>query len=55
MEYDRGKFLLKYFHSVLNKVKFNLVQNRKENSHYDQIPFNLKGNGNRFLPSHSRI
>jgi len=33
------------FLSILNQMEFNLVQNRKENWHHDQIPFNLKGNG----------
>ena len=27
-------------------MEFHLVQNRKENCHYDHIPFNVKGNGN---------
>ena len=34
------------FLSILNLIKFNLVQNRKENCHHDHISFNLKGNGN---------
>ena len=29
------------FLSILNQIKFHLVQNRKES---DQIPFNVKGN-----------
>ena len=32
--------------SILNQMEFYLVQNRKENCHYDHIPFNVKGNGN---------
>ena len=31
------------FLSTLNQMEFNLVQNRKENSHHDYIPLNLKG------------
>ena len=34
------------FLSILNKMNFHLVQNRKENCHHDHIPFNVKGNGN---------
>ena len=34
------------FHSILNQMKFHLVQNRKENCHHDYILFNLKGNEN---------
>ena len=39
------------FLSILNQMEFHLVQNRKENCHHDDIPFNLKGIGNivRFL------
>ena len=31
---------------VLNRMKFYLFQNRKENCHHDHIPLNLTGNGN---------
>ena len=31
---------------ILNQMGFHMVQNRKENCHYDHIPFNVKGNGN---------
>ena len=31
--------------SILNQIEINLVQNRKENCHHDNIPFNLRGNG----------
>ena len=34
------------FRSILNQMELHLVQNRKENSHHDYIPFSLKGNGN---------
>ena len=34
------------FISILNQIKFHLVQNRKEDCHHDHIPFNLKGIGN---------
>ena len=34
------------FLSILNQMEFYLVQNRKENSHHDHIPFDVKGNGN---------
>ena len=34
------------FLSILNQIEFHLNQNRKENCHYDHIPYNLKGNGN---------
>ena len=34
------------FLSILSQMEFHLVQNRKENSHHDHIPFILKGNGN---------
>ena len=27
-------------------MEFQLEQNKKENSHHDHIPFNVKGNGN---------
>ena len=33
------------FRSILNQMEYHLVQNRKENTHYDHVPFNLKGNG----------
>ena len=33
------------FLPILNQKEFHSVQNRKENCHYDQIPFNGKGNG----------
>ena len=42
MGYDRGDS----FPSILNQMKFYLVQNRKENCHHDHIPFNVKGKGN---------
>ena len=32
------------FVSILNEIKIHMVQNRKENCHHDDIPFNLKGN-----------
>ena len=32
------------FFSILNQMEFHSVQNRKENSHHDHIPFNLNGN-----------
>ena len=38
MGYDRGESFL----SILNQMKFHLVQNRKENCHHDYIPFNVK-------------
>ena len=31
------------FLSISNQMEFHLVQNRKENCHHDQIPFNVKG------------
>ena len=34
------------FLSILNQMHFHLVQNRKENCHYDHILFNMKGIGN---------
>ena len=34
------------FLAILNQMDFHLVQNRKENCHHDNIPFNLEGNGN---------
>ena len=34
------------FLSILNQMKFHLVQNRKENCHHDHIPFNVRGNRN---------
>ena len=30
------------FLSILNQIEFHLVQNRKENCHHDNIPFNSK-------------
>ena len=33
------------FLSILNQIDFHLAQNREENCHHDQIPFNVKGNG----------
>ena len=42
MGYDRGDS----FPFVLNEMEFQLVRNRKENCHHDQIPFKLKGNVN---------
>ena len=32
------------FLSILNQMEIHLIQNRKENSHQDYIPFNVKGN-----------
>ena len=43
MGYDRGD---SFPFDFLNHIEFHLVQNRKENCHYDHILFNLKGNGN---------
>ena len=43
MEYDRGDSFPSNFE--LNGIPFGL-ENRKENCHYDLIPFNVKGNGN---------
>ena len=43
MGYDRGD---SFPFDFLNQMEFHLVQNRKENCHYDRIPFNVKGNGN---------
>ena len=34
------------FLSILNRMEFHSVQNRKENCHNDHIPFNVKGNRN---------
>ena len=34
------------FVSIFNQLEFHLVQNRKEHSHHDYIPFNVKGNRN---------
>ena len=34
------------FRSILNQMKFHLVQNRQEYCHHDHIPFNVKGIGN---------
>ena len=42
MGYDPGDS----FPFDLNQMEIHLVQNRKENCHYDHIPFNEKGNGN---------
>ena len=33
------------FLSILNRMEFYLVQNRKEYCHHDHIPFNVKENG----------
>ena len=35
-----------FFLSILNQMEFHMVQNRKENCHHDDIPFNVKGNSN---------
>ena len=35
--------------NVENQMEFNLVQKRKENSHHDHIPLNVKGNRNLFF------
>ena len=43
MEYDRGdSFIFKF---IPNGIPFG-SENRKENCHYDHIPFNVKRNGN---------
>jgi len=34
------------FLSILNQMEIHLVQNRKENRHYDHISFNVKGDEN---------
>ena len=34
------------FLSILNKMEFHMVQNRKENCHHDRIQISVKGNGN---------
>ena len=31
--------------SILNRMEFHSVQNRKDNCHHDHIPFNVNGNG----------
>ena len=41
MGYARGDSLF----SILNRIDFHLVQNRKENCHHEHIVFNMKGNG----------
>ena len=41
--------------SILNQMEFHFVQNRKENGHHDQIPFNVKGNGNIVFSLHVEI
>ena len=33
------------FLSILNQMEFHLVQNRKENSYHDHLPFNVIGSG----------
>ena len=33
-------------------MEFHLVQSRKENCHYNHIPFDLKGNGNKVFSVH---
>ena len=38
--------MMTVFLSILNQMEFYLVQNRKENCHYDHIPFHEKGNEN---------
>ena len=43
------KFFLTVFLLIMNQTEFRLVQNQKENCHYDRIPFSLKGIRNRFL------
>ena len=35
--------------SIFNQIEFNLAHNRKDNSHYDHIPFNLKEIRNKYL------
>ena len=40
------------FLSILNQMEFYLAKNRKENCHYDHIPFNVKGNGNIILSAY---
>ena len=34
------------FLTILNQMEIHLIQNREENCHHDDIPFNVKGNGN---------
>ena len=36
------------FLSILNQMDFHLIQNQKEKCHHNHIPFNMKGNGNRY-------
>ena len=36
-------------HLIMNQVKVRLVHNQKENSHYDHIPLNLSGIGDKIL------
>ena len=43
MGYDRGD---SFPFDFLNQMDFHLVQNRKENSHHNRIPFKVKGNAN---------
>ena len=40
---------------ILNQMELHLVQNGKENCHHDQIPFNLKGDGNSVFRVRSRF
>ena len=44
MGYDRGDCFPLDFEP--NGIPFQDRKDRKENSHYDHIPFNMKGNGN---------
>ena len=34
------------FLPILNQMEIHLVQNRKDNCHYDHIPFSVKGKEN---------
>ena len=43
------------FLTILNQMEFHLVQNWKENCHYDHIPFNLKGKGNPVFSVQSKL
>jgi len=47
--------MVRVFLSILNQMEFHLVQNRKENCHYDHIPFNVKGNGILVFSVHAEV
>ena len=46
---ERNTVVVTIFLLITNETDFRLIHNQEENSHYDRIPFDLKGIRKSFL------